>query len=53
MPFLVLAMVNYFLYVKQEKEMSNIQGLLDSATVDPNVKGRLRWPIRKTSSENG
>ncbi|CAA7052137.1 unnamed protein product [Microthlaspi erraticum] len=34
-----------------EKEMSKIQELLDSATVDPNVKGRLRWPIRKTSSE--
>ncbi|VVB01050.1 unnamed protein product [Arabis nemorensis] len=27
-----------------EKEISNIKGLLDSTTVDPNVKGGLRWP---------
>uniref|UniRef100_M4CLM1 DUF7903 domain-containing protein n=1 Tax=Brassica campestris TaxID=3711 RepID=M4CLM1_BRACM len=36
-----------------EKEISNIQGLLGSAVVDLNVKGRLRWPLGKTSSEGG
>lgn len=37
----------------QEKEISNIKGLLDTATVDPNGKGGLRWPLAKASSENG
>uniref|UniRef100_A0A1J3E341 DUF7903 domain-containing protein n=1 Tax=Noccaea caerulescens TaxID=107243 RepID=A0A1J3E341_NOCCA len=36
-----------------EKEMSNIKGLLDSATVDPNVKGGLRWPLGRSSSGDG
>ncbi|CAH8310588.1 unnamed protein product [Eruca vesicaria subsp. sativa] len=36
-----------------EKETSNIQRLLDSATVDSSVKGGLRWPLGKPSSENG
>ncbi|CAE6036991.1 unnamed protein product [Arabidopsis arenosa] len=35
------------------KEMSNIKALLDSATVDPNVKGGLKWPLGKASSEDG
>ncbi|KAL1193669.1 hypothetical protein V5N11_017562 [Cardamine amara subsp. amara] len=35
-----------------EKEIRNIKALLDSATVDPNVKGGLRWPLGK-SSEDG
>ncbi|KAJ0262280.1 Uncharacterized protein HA466_0052430 [Hirschfeldia incana] len=33
-----------------EKEISDIKGLLDSATVDPNVKGGLRWPFGISSS---
>nr|VDC89581.1 unnamed protein product [Brassica oleracea] len=36
-----------------EKEISDIKGLLDSATVDPNVKGGLRWPFGKSSSGDG
>ncbi|XP_056854681.1 uncharacterized protein LOC130504119 [Raphanus sativus] len=36
-----------------EKEISDIKGLLDSARVDPNVKGGLRWPFGKSSSGNG
>ncbi|XP_020882851.1 uncharacterized protein LOC9315812 isoform X3 [Arabidopsis lyrata subsp. lyrata] len=36
-----------------DKEISNIKALLDSATVDPNVKGGLRWPLGKASSEDG
>ncbi|CAG7874251.1 unnamed protein product, partial [Brassica rapa] len=36
-----------------EKEISDIQGLLGSAIGDMNVKGRLRWPLGKTSSEGG
>ncbi|XP_013635553.1 PREDICTED: uncharacterized protein LOC106341304 [Brassica oleracea var. oleracea] len=36
-----------------ENELSNIQGLLSSAIVDLNVKGRLRWPLGTTSSEGG
>ncbi|KAG7569640.1 hypothetical protein ISN45_Aa04g023360 [Arabidopsis thaliana x Arabidopsis arenosa] len=36
-----------------DKEMSNIKALLDSATVDPNVKGGLKWPLGKASSEDG
>ncbi|KAH0930499.1 hypothetical protein HID58_016226 [Brassica napus] len=36
-----------------EKEISDIKGLLDSATVDPNVKGGLRWPLGKASSGDG
>ncbi|XP_010517136.1 PREDICTED: uncharacterized protein LOC104792646 [Camelina sativa] len=36
-----------------DKEISNIKALLDSATVDPNVKGGLRWPFGKASSEDG
>ncbi|XP_056854684.1 uncharacterized protein LOC130504122 [Raphanus sativus] len=36
-----------------EKEKNNIQGLLDSATVDSNVIGGLRWPLGKPSSVNG
>ncbi|CAF1700524.1 BnaC03g21320D [Brassica napus] len=36
-----------------EKEISGIKGLLDSATVDPNVKGGLRWPFGKSSSGDG
>jgi hypothetical protein len=36
-----------------EKEMSDIRGVLDSATVDPNVKGGLRWPLGKSSSSDG
>ncbi|VVB01052.1 unnamed protein product [Arabis nemorensis] len=36
-----------------EKEISNIKGLLDPATVDPNVKGGLRWPLGKSSSGDG
>ncbi|KAJ4891908.1 Uncharacterized protein Rs2_31656 [Raphanus sativus] len=31
-----------------ENELSNIQGLLSSAIVDLNVKGRLRWPLGTT-----
>ncbi|CAH2058820.1 unnamed protein product [Thlaspi arvense] len=45
--------LNQSFYDGQEKEISNIQELLDSATVDPNVKGRLRWPLGKTSSGDG
>ncbi|KAJ0259578.1 Uncharacterized protein HA466_0059120 [Hirschfeldia incana] len=33
-----------------EKEIRDIKELLDSATVDPNVKGGLRWPFCKSSS---
>lgn len=40
-------------YDGQDKEISNIKALLDSATVDPNVKGGLRWSFGKASSENG
>lgn len=40
-------------YDGQDKEISNIKALLDSATVDPNVKGGLRWSFSKASSENG
>ncbi|KAL1193674.1 hypothetical protein V5N11_017567 [Cardamine amara subsp. amara] len=36
-----------------EEELSNIKALLDSATVDPNVKGGLRWPLGKALSEDG
>ncbi|KAL0844514.1 hypothetical protein Bca101_017760 [Brassica carinata] len=36
-----------------EKEKSNIQGILDLATIDSNVEGGLRWPLGKPSSENG
>ncbi|KAF8093029.1 hypothetical protein N665_0392s0004 [Sinapis alba] len=36
-----------------EEEISDIKGLLDSATVDPNVKGGLRWPFGKSSSGDG
>ncbi|KAG2326460.1 hypothetical protein Bca52824_009188 [Brassica carinata] len=36
-----------------ENELSNIQGLLSSAFVDLNVKGRLRWPLGTTSSKGG
>ncbi|CAH8310618.1 unnamed protein product [Eruca vesicaria subsp. sativa] len=36
-----------------EKEISDIKGLLDSATVDPSVKGGLRWQFGKSSSGNG
>ncbi|XP_010509115.1 PREDICTED: uncharacterized protein LOC104785572 [Camelina sativa] len=36
-----------------DKEISNIKALLGSATVDPNVKGGLRWPFGKASSEDG
>ncbi|ESQ52509.1 hypothetical protein EUTSA_v10017863mg [Eutrema salsugineum] len=36
-----------------EKEISSIKELLDSATVDPNVKGGLRWPLGKSSSGDG
>ncbi|CAN7115715.1 unnamed protein product [Brassica rapa subsp. narinosa] len=36
-----------------EKEISDIKGLLDSATVDPNAKGGLRWPFGKSSSGDG
>ncbi|CAH2058823.1 unnamed protein product [Thlaspi arvense] len=36
-----------------EKEISDIKELLDSATVDPNVKGGLRWPLGKSSSRDG
>ncbi|KAF8089915.1 hypothetical protein N665_0494s0020 [Sinapis alba] len=35
-----------------EKEISDIQGLLGSAIVDLNLKGRLRWPLGKTSLED-
>ncbi|KAF8093030.1 hypothetical protein N665_0392s0005 [Sinapis alba] len=40
-------------YDKQEKETSNIQGILDLATIDSSVEGGLRWPLGKPSSENG
>ncbi|KAL0720825.1 hypothetical protein Bca4012_035424 [Brassica carinata] len=36
-----------------ENELSNIQGLLGSAIVDLNVKGRLRWLLGTTSLEEG
>lgn len=36
-----------------EKEISDIKELLDSARVDPNVKGGLRWPFGKSSSGDG
>ncbi|EOA26436.1 hypothetical protein CARUB_v10025332mg [Capsella rubella] len=36
-----------------DKEISNIKALLDSGTVDPNVKGGLRWPFGKALSEDG
>ncbi|KAJ0258795.1 hypothetical protein HA466_0075300 [Hirschfeldia incana] len=36
-----------------ENELSNIQGLLSSANVDLNVKGRLRWPLGTTSFDDG
>ncbi|VVB11443.1 unnamed protein product [Arabis nemorensis] len=36
-----------------EKEISNMKGLPDSATVDPNVKGGIRWPLGKSSSGDG
>ncbi|KAL0710935.1 hypothetical protein Bca4012_017913 [Brassica carinata] len=36
-----------------EKETSNIQGILDLATIDSNVEGGLRWPLGKPSSEKG
>ncbi|CAA7052139.1 unnamed protein product [Microthlaspi erraticum] len=36
-----------------ENEMNCINGLLDSATVDPNVNGGLRWPLGRSSSGDG
>ncbi|XP_010558846.1 PREDICTED: uncharacterized protein LOC104827371 [Tarenaya hassleriana] len=33
-----------------ENEISDIRKLVDSAVVDPNVKGGLRWPLGKASS---
>ncbi|CAH8334819.1 unnamed protein product [Eruca vesicaria subsp. sativa] len=44
-PFVAQAELN------PESEVSNIQGLLSSAIVDLNVKGRLRWPLGTTSLE--
>ncbi|KAK8634032.1 hypothetical protein V6N13_014861 [Hibiscus sabdariffa] len=36
-----------------EDEMQSIQNLIDSAILDSDVKGGLRWPFGKTSSGNG
>nr|AAO37147.1 hypothetical protein [Arabidopsis thaliana] len=36
-----------------DKEIGDIKALLESATVDPNVKGGLRWPFGKALSEDG
>ncbi|CAE6036950.1 unnamed protein product [Arabidopsis arenosa] len=36
-----------------EKEIGDIKERLESATVDPNVKGGLRWPFGKALSEDG
>ncbi|CAN8317103.1 unnamed protein product [Cochlearia groenlandica] len=36
-----------------EKEISDIRELLHSATVDPNVKGGLRWPLGSSSTRDG
>ncbi|KAL1193676.1 hypothetical protein V5N11_017568 [Cardamine amara subsp. amara] len=35
-----------------EKEKTNIKELLDSVTIDPNGKGRLRWKLGKTVSDD-
>ncbi|KAK8634063.1 hypothetical protein V6N13_014892 [Hibiscus sabdariffa] len=35
-----------------EDEMQSIQNLIDSAILDSDVKGGLRWPFGKTSSGN-
>ncbi|KAE8684072.1 bidirectional sugar transporter NEC1-like [Hibiscus syriacus] len=35
-----------------EDEMQSFQNLIDSAVLDPEVKGGLRWPFGKTSSGN-
>ncbi|XP_039006077.1 uncharacterized protein LOC120133583 isoform X1 [Hibiscus syriacus] len=35
-----------------EDEMQSIQNLIDSAVLDPDVKGGLRWPFGKASSGN-
>ncbi|KAE8684070.1 hypothetical protein F3Y22_tig00111154pilonHSYRG00007 [Hibiscus syriacus] len=35
-----------------EDEMQSIQNLIDSAVLDPEVKGGLRWPFGKASSGN-
>ncbi|CAL9236032.1 unnamed protein product [Arabidopsis halleri] len=36
-----------------EKEIGDIKALLESATVDPNVKGGLRWPFGKGLTKDG
>lgn len=38
----------FFLF--QDDEMQSIRDLIDSAIIDPNVKGGLRWPLDKASS---
>ncbi|XP_039045464.1 uncharacterized protein LOC120185265 isoform X2 [Hibiscus syriacus] len=35
-----------------EDEMQSIQNLIDSAVLDPDEKGGLRWPFGKASSGN-
>ncbi|GMI65120.1 hypothetical protein like AT2G38430 [Hibiscus trionum] len=35
-----------------EDELQSIQNLIDSAVLDPDVKGGLRWPLGKASSGN-
>ncbi|KAK8712864.1 hypothetical protein V6N13_148092 [Hibiscus sabdariffa] len=35
-----------------EDEMQSIRNLIDSAVLDPDVKGGLRWPFGKASSGN-
>ncbi|CAH8265187.1 unnamed protein product [Arabidopsis lyrata] len=36
-----------------EKEIGDIKALLESATVDPNVKGGLKWPFGKALTKDG
>lgn len=45
-----LIIKTYFVHTSQEDEMQSIKNLIDSAVLDPDVKGGLRWPFGKATS---
>lgn len=42
-------MKTWFFDCTQENEIKNLKELTDSAVIDPNVKGGLKWPLGKSS----